>query len=438
MPDEPNGGGKPDSELEMAPQWGAAAEGEKPKHVAVRKEGDVTEAMKPSAADAVYQEETEVESVKVATERKIGLAIVVLLGLALAAVVVWKILKVEVEFVEVKAFSSYKTNELVLDAKVRTTHDVQVRVEGLGDAKAIPPGESELKFQFPIDKLELGENALKLQVMRSGAVLKEFEFKGYRDFKLKIDKNKVAIGPDHLLLLRFDLAQGWKVRVNKVDYEPTPQGHAVVKLPMDKVYSKLTAFKDPNYRIDVPVTVIRANGDPFVYLQKIEFLLPQAPLELDVRGDAVVVDGKKVKIAGKTDAPPRPPEPEKKKKRKKGKRGKKAEPEAKAPPKKTVVVKVDGEEVPVDENGHFEVAIKLPKSKKFNLKGAKDYSQALTAIRSAIEEGRGKEIKIVVKVPKKVPSTMEILAIRSKAKWVRKFKKLAKSAPKGGDEGSNL
>ena len=433
MSDDPsrNDEGTPGGELELKPQWGAAEdEAAKPKPVAVRKEGDVAEAMKPAAADDLYVEELAVESVKVSKERKVGLVLLILILLALGGATAYKILKVEIELKKILADSNYRANTLLVAAKVGTTHDVQVKIDGFGDAKAIPPGESELKFVIEMDKLQLGETKMKLQVIREGAVLKEHEFVAYRDFKLKVDKSEVANAP-HNLYLRFDLPAGWSVRINKEDYKPDSKGRAKVKIPMKSVYSALERFDSPNYKFDVPVKVTRGNkdGEQFLHMQKLDFLLPQARLELDIEEDGIIIDDKKLKITGRTDPPPAVPAEGKKKKKKK----KKKKAEAPAAPVKAMpkpVVTIDGEEVELAADGTFAGVVKVAKNKAFTLKDAKAFSDAETAISSAVEAGGGKRIEVVAQIPGKVKSTHEILVVHADGKVAKKFRKLVAESKK--------
>jgi len=434
MSDDPsrNDEGTPGGELELKPQWGAAegdAEAAKPKPVAVRKEGDVAEAMKPAAADDLYVEELAVESVKVSMERKVGLVLLVLIILALGGLTAYKILKVEIELKKIAADSNYRADKLLVTAKVATTHDVQVKIDGFGDAKAIPPGESELKFSIEMDKLQLGETKMKLQVVRSGAVLKEHEFEAYRDFKLNVDKSEVANAP-HNLYLRFDLPPGWSVRINKEDYKADSKGHAKVKIPMKSVYTSLGRFDSPNYKFDVPVKVTRGNEhkDQFLHMQKLDFLLPQARLELEIEEDAIIIDSKKLKIAGRTDPPPAPPEKKKKKKRKKKKKA--APPAAPAKPRPTPVVTIDGKKVEVAPDGTFVGVVKVAKNKAFALKDAKALTDAQTAISSAVEAGGGKKIEVTVQIPNKVKSSHELLVVHAGGKVAKKFNKLVADSKK--------
>ena len=432
MSDDPshNDEGSAGGDLELKPQWGAAEAAEeaaKPKPVAVRKAGDVAEAMRPAAADELYVEELAVESVKVSKEHKVGLVLLIVLLLAAGAAITYKILKVEIELKQIAADSNYRAGKLQVTATLRSTHDVQAKLDGFGDAKAIAPGESELKFDIEMDKLELGENDLKLVVERQGSRLKEYDLKGYRDFNLKIDKNEVA-NPPHNLYLRFDLPAGWSIRINKDDYGPDSKGRAKVKIPMDAVWAGLERFDDPNYRFDVPVKVTRGNEDKdqFLHLQKVDFLLPQARLELDIKEDALVIDDKALKVSGRTDPPPAVAGEGGKKKKKKKKKGKKDEPAAEAKPAAPrPVATIDGKEVEVGPDGRFEGTVKVAKAKKFSLNDVKDLSAAETAISSAVEEGEGTKIVVKVKLAGKVASLHEILVVRADEKTAKQFRKLA-------------
>ncbi len=397
MSDEtPTGGPGPDagSDLEMTPQWGGAptaGEG-KPKHVAVRKKGDVGEAMKPSAADAEYKAEIAVASQKVAKERKLGIVLLVIVLLVSGGLAAWKIMKVEVSL-SATVETIYGAGKATVDAKVSSSHDVQVGIAGVEgvDKKAVSPGDAELTFEIELKKLKLGANPLKVQILKDGKTLKETEVTAYNDFEVDTDTSKVANKP-HNVYLNFKLPQGWKVRVNKQDYEPSAGGAASVPVSMEQVFSSLDRFDNPQFKLEVPVKIIRDNDHELGHLQKIDVMLPQARMDLGKIGDALVADGKKAVIAGTADP--------------------------------GAAVKVDGKDVEVAEDGTFTAKVKLPKNKGFKLK-AKDLAGAVTAIRSAVEAGKGKAIKIVVKTPGKVPSSREILAVRGKGKVAKKFAKLA-------------
>lgn len=394
----PTGGGDPGggSDLEMTPQWGGApATGEgKAKQVAVRKKGDVAEAMKPSAADAEYKAEIAVASKQVAKERRLGIVLMIVVLVAAGGLAAWKVLRVDVT-VSASSDTIFKAATATVSTKVSTTHEVQVGLSGVEgiDKKAVSPGDSELQFDIPLKKLKLGANPLKVQVLRGDSVIGEAEVTAYNDFELEIDKSKVANKP-HNVYLNFKLAAGSKVRLNKQDYEPSEAGKAAVPFSLEKVFAALDRFETPQYRFDVPVKIIRSDGHELVHVEKIDVVLPQARVELGDLADAMVASGKKAVIEGRTDP--------------------------------GASVKVDGKDIAVAEDGTFKAKVKLPKNKGFKLK-AKDLAGAVTAIRSLVEAGKGKAIKIVVKTPGKVPSSREILAVAGKAKVAKKFAKLAKA-----------
>ena len=107
MSDDKQGSG--DGSLEMTPSWGDAPGGEsKPKQVAVRKKGDVAEAMQPTAADQAYNEEIAAASKKVAKERKLGFALMLTAIVVFVGLVAWKVTKVEVS-ITAEADSNYKS-----------------------------------------------------------------------------------------------------------------------------------------------------------------------------------------------------------------------------------------------------------------------------------------------------------------------------------------
>lgn len=392
-PAAPGGG----SDLEMTPQWGgepATGEG-KPKAVAVRKKGDVAEAMKPSAADAEYKAEIAQASQQVAKERRLGIILLAIVLVVAGGLAAWKVMKVDVT-ISATSDTIYKAGKGTVAAKVSSSHDVQVAVTGVEgvEPKAVTPGGAELNFEFDLDKLKLGATPLKVQVLKGGSVVKETEVTAYNDFKLDVDISKVANKP-HNVYLNFSLPAGWKVRLNKQDYEPSASGKAAAPFSLEKVFSALDRFESPQYKFDVPVKIIRDNGHEIVHIEKIDVMLPQATVDLGDLGDAVVASGKKLVIEGKADP--------------------------------GASVKVDGKEAEVAEDGSFKAKVKLPKNKGFKLK-AKDLPSAITAIRTQVELGKGKAIKIVVKTPGKVPSTVEVWAVAGKGKVAKKFAKLAKAA----------
>jgi hypothetical protein len=382
-------------DLELTPQWGgepATGEG-KPKHVAVRKKGDIGEAMQPSAADAEYKAEIESASVQVAKERKLGFVLLAIVLIAAAGLIVWKITKVDVT-VTASSDTAHQAGIVIVTSKVITSHDVKVGIEGIGDKKDVPPGEKELKFEVPLKKLKLGANPLKVQVHRDGKVLTSAEVTAYFDFEIESDTSKVANKP-HNVYLKLKLPQGWKARVNQQDYEPSGEGKVSVPVSMEQIFASLDRFESPQYKLDIPVKIIRDSGHEQVHLEKVTVMLPQAKMELDDPHDAMVVAGKKAVISGKSDP--------------------------------GAQVKIDGAPVEVAEDGTFTAKIKLPKNKGFKIT-AKDLAGAVTQIRSAVEAGGGKLVRITVKTPGRVPSTREILAVRGKSKVAKVFAKLAAAA----------
>ena len=391
MSDDKQGSG--DGSLEMTPSWGDAPGGEsKPKQVAVRKKGDVAEAMQPTAADQAYNEEIAAASKKVAKERKLGFALMLTAIVVFVGLVAWKVTKVEVS-ITAEADSNYKSKTAQISVKVKSSHDVEVGVDGHGDKETVSPGESELKFDLKLDDLKLGANNLNVQVLKGGAVVKAAEVTVYRDFTLSIDKGKLADKP-HNLYLNFTMPAGWKASLDKQEYEPSDGGKVAVPLSLQKVFDALDRFQEPQYRVEAAVKIIRDTGDEFLHIEKVDVVLPQARLELGIAKDAIVVGGKAAKIRGKVDPGSR--------------------------------VLVDGAAATVEEDGAFAASVKLPKAKGFKLKH-KDLAGAITDVRSAVEAGKGKAIKIVVKTPGRVPFSREILAVRSK-KMAKKFAKLAKAA----------
>ncbi len=392
MADDTPQGESAGGDLELTPQWGevTGADEQPARQVPVRKKGDISEAMMPSAADAQYREDIAAQSKQVAKERKLGIVLLALVLIAFAGTTAWKILKVEISLTA-STETLHKGEKVAVAVKVATSHDVEVGLQGIGEKKTVAPGESELAFEVPLADLKLGANPLKVEVRKGGDVIKEAEITAFHDFELKVDKTKLANKP-HNVYLNFKMAEGWKARVNGEEFEPSAGGMASVPVSMAQIFGSLDRFETPQYKLDVPVKIVRGSGHEFVFLQKVDVMLPQARMELAVKQDALVVAGKKAVIAGRADP--------------------------------GATVKVDGKMAEVAEDGAFEASVKLPKNKGFKIK-AKDLAGAMTEVRTAVEAGKGKVVKIVVKTEGKVPSTGELLVLRAKGKVAKKFAKLA-------------
>jgi hypothetical protein len=395
-------GGKDSGALEQKLQWGTGTAGAKPRHVAVRKEGDVAEAMKPSATDAVYLEETAEESKAIAKERKLGVVLLVIFGALFVAFVAWNILHVEVS-VSGEAVTLHSIKEASVTVKVETTHDVQVELVGIADAKAVSPGESELSFSVPLDKLKLGVNEVEVAVKRNGSVIKSTTVTVHHDFKLTVDKGKVA-NPPHTLYLNFKVGAGTAIRFNGKDYKPDSAGKAQINHSLKDVFDNLDQQRDAQFRRELPLTIKRANGEQVAHTERVDVMLPQSKLDLGGIGDALLVPTKSVVIEGTVDPG-------------------------------ALVMVVDATErvkkqAEVAEDGSFSVKVKLLKSKRFDYGDAKDLQAALTKIRDAVAEERGYLLTVMTKVGGKVPSTRDILVVKVKAGVAKKFDKLASSASK--------